>query len=163
METAVLDHLPYFWAAVGVLFLVVEVASGTFYGLAVALAAFVTATFVLATRTDAWTMPQFLVFFGASLVLCVALPNLLAHKVHSRQDSQDQKVNSKLDHKPLLLNSKPASPGLLVQYKQEGLNKWVSLGLLLRSHPHNQGLEDLSNKHLDNSKQVSLTLKSVAT
>lgn len=83
METAVLNNLPYFWAAVGVLFLVVEVATGTFYGLAVALAAFIASAFTLVTDARAWTLPQFLVFFGASLVLCVALPNLLAHKGHA--------------------------------------------------------------------------------
>lgn len=80
METTVLANLPYFWAAVGVLFLIVEVTTGTFYGLAVALAAFVTATFVLVTGDHTWTLPQFLVFFVASVVLCLALPSLLAHK-----------------------------------------------------------------------------------
>lgn len=74
METTILSHLPYFWAAVAVLFLVVEVVTGTFYGLAVALAAFITAGFALAAGTQDWTLPQFLVFFGASVVLCVVLP-----------------------------------------------------------------------------------------
>jgi len=83
METTVLANLPYFWAAVGVLFLIVEVTTGTFYGLAVALAAFVTATYVLVTGDRSWALPQFLVFFGASLVLCVALPNLMTHKGHA--------------------------------------------------------------------------------
>ena len=83
METTVLAHIPYFWAAVGILFLIVEVTTGTFYGLAVALSAFITALFVLLSDPRAWTLPQFLVFFIASLVLCVALPNLMRHKGHA--------------------------------------------------------------------------------
>ncbi len=84
MTETVLQNLPYFWAAVGVIFLLVEVASSTFYGLAVSLAAFATAGFVAAAGSKQWTIPQFAVFFVASVVLCVALPRLLAHKKGTR-------------------------------------------------------------------------------
>lgn len=80
MENTVLHNLPYFWAAVGVLFLVVEVITGTFYGLAVAIAAFITATFVLLAKVTDWSLPQFFVFFIASVILCVTLPHWFSHK-----------------------------------------------------------------------------------
>ncbi len=84
MTETVLQNLPYFWAAVGVIFLLVEVASATFYGLAVSLAAFATAGFVALAGSRQWTIPQFAVFLGASVVLCFALPRLMAHKQAAR-------------------------------------------------------------------------------
>jgi membrane protein implicated in regulation of membrane protease activity len=68
----------YFWVAVALVFLIVEFATATFYGLALSLAAAIVGLYVFVSGEAAFTIVQGIIFAVASLVFAYALPKLLS-------------------------------------------------------------------------------------
>lgn len=67
----------YSWIAVALLFLIVEFATTTFYGLALSLSAGVVASYVFYSQDHEFTIIQGIIFALTSLILAYILPKLL--------------------------------------------------------------------------------------
>ena len=68
----------YFWIAIALVFLIIEFATATFYGLALSLAAGIVALYVFFSGEAAFTVVQGIIFAVASLIFAYVLPNLLS-------------------------------------------------------------------------------------
>ncbi len=71
-----MEHL-YYWLALGILFIIVELATATFYGLSLALAAGITAIYVFFMGETSFTLIQGLIFVLASALFAYYLPKVL--------------------------------------------------------------------------------------
>lgn len=67
----------YFWIAAALIFLIVEFATATFYGLALSLAAGIVALYVFFSGETMFTIVQGIIFAIASLIFAYFLPKML--------------------------------------------------------------------------------------
>ena len=67
----------YFWIAVGIAFLLVEMATATFYGLSLSVAGFILAAYAYTTGVKDVMLLQWVVFAGISAISCLILPKWL--------------------------------------------------------------------------------------
>ena len=68
----------YFWIATAIIFLIIEMLTSTFYGLAISLAAAIVAGVAYMTHDTSLTLLQGWVFALASIIFSVTLPRLLS-------------------------------------------------------------------------------------
>jgi membrane protein implicated in regulation of membrane protease activity len=72
-----MSSLLLFWIGIGIVFLIVEMATATFYGLSIALAAFVLAVYVWLTGETAIDLLQGTIFAVVTFLTAFFLPKLL--------------------------------------------------------------------------------------
>jgi membrane protein implicated in regulation of membrane protease activity len=84
-----MSSLTLFWIAVGIAFLIIEMITVTFYGLSIALAAFVTGLFVWYTGVDTVTIAQAGVFALVSFFASYYLPRILTSKTEEHPQGLD--------------------------------------------------------------------------
>ena len=71
-------NLLYSWIAIALIFLIIEFVTTTFYGLALALAAWVVASYVYFSGEPIFTITQWIIFAITSLIFAYILPKLLS-------------------------------------------------------------------------------------
>ncbi len=77
------------WLSAGILFLIVEFLTATFYGFALSVAAFVVALYVYTTKEMNFTIIQGLIFAGISLVASYFFPKWLSPKTEDKPQGLD--------------------------------------------------------------------------
>ncbi len=85
-----------FWIGLGIVFLIVEVATATFYGLALSLASAIVALYVWITwETYALTVIQWVIFAVASAIFSYFLPNYLKSSLPDTPQGTDRYIGEK--------------------------------------------------------------------
>ncbi len=75
-----MSSLLIFWISVGIWFLIIEMITVTFYGLAISSAAFMVALYVWYFGWSVVDIPQWIIFVVVSFICSYFLPNLLTPK-----------------------------------------------------------------------------------
>ena len=88
-------ELLYTWLGLAALFLVVELATATFYGLSLSFAAWVTALYVLIAHESSFSLAQGLVFVLASAIFAYILPKMLVSQAPDVPQGTDKYVGEK--------------------------------------------------------------------
>ena len=88
-------ELLYTWLALAALFLIVEFATATFYGLSLSFAASVTTLYVLISHETSFTLIQWMVFLVASAIFAFVLPKMLISKVPDVPQGADKYIGEK--------------------------------------------------------------------
>jgi len=87
-----MSSLLIFWIAVGIGFLIIEMITVTFYGLAISLAGFVTALYVYYFWWEDVTITQWLIFAVVSFLASFFLPRYLSSQVEEKAQWLDSYI-----------------------------------------------------------------------
>jgi membrane protein implicated in regulation of membrane protease activity len=85
----------YSWLGIALFFIIIELLTATFYGLSLALAAAVTALYVLVTGETDFTLIQGVVFMIASALFAYFLPRILISQTPDKPQGSDQYIGVK--------------------------------------------------------------------
>lgn len=88
-------HIIFFWIAAALIFLIIEMMTATFYGLSLAMAAGIVATWVFFAAESGFTIAQGVVFVIASIVFAFWLPKLLVSKQEDKPQGADIYIGEK--------------------------------------------------------------------
>ena len=84
-----MSSLLIFWISIGIGFLIIEMITVTFYGLAISSAAFMVALYVWYFGGTVVDIPQWIIFVVVSFICSYFLPNLLTPKGEERAQGLD--------------------------------------------------------------------------
>lgn len=107
-----LDHIMTLYIAVGIIFLIIEILTTTFYGLAISLTAFVLALFVGMTGDTDFTIVQGIIGVIAASVFAYFLPKYLNSDTPDRPQGLDQYIGRKVKIKIIGDNLKVSLDGV---------------------------------------------------
>jgi len=84
-----MSSIALFWIGAGIIFLIVEMISATFYGLSLAIAAFGVGIVTMLMGSTGWDVVQGVVFVVLSLVTSYFLPKWLTPRSESKPQGMD--------------------------------------------------------------------------
>ncbi len=90
-----MSSLLIFWISIGIGFLIIEMITVTFYGLAISLAGFITALYVYYFWWEVVTIAQGVIFAVVSFLASFFLPRYLTSQVEGRPQGLDEYFGEK--------------------------------------------------------------------
>lgn len=85
----------YIWLAVAIAFLIIEILTATFYGLAIALAASIVALYVYLVGDTDFTIIQWIILVIASIIFAYLLPKVLSSNTPDVPQGFDRYIGEK--------------------------------------------------------------------
>lgn len=119
-----MSSLLIFWIAVGIGFLIIEIITVTFYGLALSLAGFVVAGFVWYTDSTEIAITQGIIFAIVSFFASYYLPGLLTPKGEEKHQGLDIYLGEKRKVKKVWEDFKVVLDGIEYIVDIDGVKAW---------------------------------------
>jgi membrane protein implicated in regulation of membrane protease activity len=127
-----MTSLTLFWIAVGIAFLIIEMITVTFYGLSIALAAFVTGLFVWYTGLDVVTISQAALFALVSFFASYYLPRIMTPTTEEHPQGLDAYIGETRSVRKVGEDYKVSLDGVLYIVDIEGLKSGDKVKLTSR-------------------------------